>query len=64
MSSRAVGRPGLIDQFGEISRPTATRRNEICEPSIGVVCAKLYGNRQAYTPNQFEFETGPGFMAY
>lgn len=53
---------GLIDEFGPIPNSDFTA-HEICEPSIGVICAQLYGQRLAYAPNQFEFETGPGFMA-
>lgn len=51
-----------IDLYGRIPADSYTA-HEICEPSIGVVCAQLYGNRQAATPNQFEFTTGLGFMA-
>jgi hypothetical protein len=54
---------GSIDLYGPISGDTY-QAHEICEPSIGDICAKLYGNRQTLTPNQFEFNTGPGFMAY
>lgn len=52
-----------IDQYGLLSDDSYTA-HEICEPSVGVICAHLYGNRKSYTPNQFEFTTGPGFMAY
>lgn len=51
-----------IDQYGLIPDNSYTA-HEICEPAIGVVCAQLYGNRKSYTPNQYEFVTGPGFMA-
>jgi hypothetical protein len=54
---------GLIDEFGPNPDNSFTA-HEICEPSIGAVCATLYGQRLCYTPNQFEFTTGPGFMAY
>jgi hypothetical protein len=58
-----VGLPdqGLVDQFGQKSESTV-KAHEICEASIGEVCAALVQARAGYVRNEFEFTLGPNWM--
>jgi hypothetical protein len=45
---------GLIDQFGLNAQGTTTA-HEICDSGVAAICAQLYGQRVAYTRNEYEW---------
>lgn len=52
---------GPIDTYGLLV-DSSYKANEICEPSIGAICAALYGQRRAYSRNQYEGTLGSEYL--